>query len=234
MPQKASRAPLGAHRPLRRGDQGWPVALDRMSHPPLLLYTIGSFPGPLSAIAVVGSRRASVDGLRAAHRLGRELAEAGWTVVSGLARGIDTAALEGSLAGGGAAGVFLGNGLPQIYPPENQDLAARICRAGGFVASEWGRGEAPLKHHFPRRNRLISGISRAVVVVEATVRSGSMWTVYWALEQGKEVMAYPGSVSGPGHGGCHALIRDGALLVTGAQEVIEAVSNLPDDPPIVS
>lgn len=233
MPLYRSGASSPGFQPLYRGQRGWPRAFDLISHPPDKLYMIGSFPDPLSAISIVGSRRASVDGLRAAHRLGRDLGEAGWTVVSGLARGIDTAALEGALAGGGRAGVFLGNGLPAIYPPENQQLAWRLGRQG-FVASEWGRGEAPKKHHFPRRNRLISALARAVVVVEASVKSGSMWTVHWALEQGKEVMAFPGPVEGPGHGGCHQLIRDGALLVTGAQEVLEVVAQLPDDPPIVS
>lgn len=233
MPLNSRRPPSPEVYTLNRGHQDWPHSLDLISHPPEKLYMIGAFPCPLSAIAIVGSRRASAGGLRVAHRLGRELAEAGWVVVSGLARGIDSAALEGALAAGGCGGVFLGNGLPGIYPPENQQLAWRLARRG-FVASEWGRGEAPRKHHFPRRNRLISAVARAVVVVEATVKSGSMWTVHWALEQGKEVLAFPGSVEGASNGGCHQLIREGALLVTGADEVIEAVSRLPDDPSIVS
>jgi len=158
-----------------------------------------------------------------AFRLGRELAERGWCVVSGLARGIDRAALEGAVLAGGSPWAVLGNGLPMIYPPEHRELAERLVAAGGALLSELPCDAPPRRDHFPRRNRLISGLSRGVVVVEATERSGSLITAGWALEQGREVLAVPGPAEGPGHQGCHRLIREGATLVTSAEEVLEAL-----------
>ena len=174
-------------------------------------------------MAVVGSRRASAAGCSQAYRLGRDLAEAGVDVVSGLARGIDAAALEGAVAGGGCPGAVLGNGFPRIYPPENRALADRMEAAGGFLVSEFALGSPPRRYHFPRRNRLISALSSVVVVVEAALKSGSLITVGWALDQGKDVCAYPGPAESPENEGCHQLIREGATLVTGCADVLAAL-----------
>ncbi len=205
----------------------YPPRLREISRPPPFLYRQGMPGGSLPCVAIVGSRRASHAGERFAFRLARELAEAGCRVVSGLARGIDRAALEGAETAGGAPWAVLGNGLPRIYPPENRGLAERIVRGGGALLSELPCGAPPRRSHFPRRNRLISGLSLGVVIVEATDRSGSLITAGWALEQGREVLAVPGPVEGPGHGGCHRLIREGATLVTSVEEVLEALTRSP-------
>lgn len=186
---------------------------------PRPLYVWGEVPGGPS-VAVVGSRRATAAGRRRAFQLGRELAEFGIVVVSGLARGIDGAVLEGAVAGGGASVAVLGSGFPRIYPAEHEDLAARIREAGGGLVTEYPFGAPPRAAHFPQRNRLISGLSAAVVVVEASLKSGSLITAQWAGKQGRDVLAYPGPVEGPSHEGCHRLIQDGAALVTGSEDVV--------------
>ncbi len=204
---------------------GIPECLERIDDPPSVLYLLGELPQPAAAtVAVVGSRRALPAARREAYRLGQELASAGVRVVSGLARGIDTAVLEGAASTGGGAGAVLGNGLPEIYPAENGALAARLLVTGGFLLSELPLHAPPLRHHFPRRNRLISALSRAVVIVQASVRSGSLITAGWALEQGREVLAFPGPTEGPHYEGCHQLIRSGAELVTGSKEVLATLA----------
>jgi DNA processing protein len=202
----------------------FPPGLREIHRVPPFLYRKGPRGPDRPVVAVVGSRRASAAGERFAFRLGRELAEAGWRVVSGLARGIDRAVIEGADAGGGTPWAVLGNGLPSIYPPEHADLAERLVAGGGALFSEFPCRTPPRRSHFPRRNRLISALSSGVVVVQATERSGSLITAGWALEQGREVMAVPGPSDGPGHQGCHRLIRDGATLVTSTEEVIEALT----------
>jgi DNA processing protein len=174
----------------------------------------------LPAVAIVGSRAASPVGLDAAERLGHDLAAAGIAITSGLARGCDAAAHRGALAGGGSTIAVLGCGVDVVYPPEHRRLYERIC-AGGAVASELPPGTPPLPMHFPLRNRIISGLSRAVVVVEATERSGSLITAACALEQGRDVMAVPGSIANDRHRGCHALLREGARLVEGTSDVLD-------------
>jgi DNA processing protein len=174
-----------------------------------------------SAIAIVGARNASALGMRTARRLARELGAQGHVVVSGLARGIDTAAHEASLDTGTIA-VFAG-GLDQPYPPENVDLAKRIAEKGALV-SETPFGTVPTAQHFPRRNRLISGLARGVVLVEAAARSGSLITARFALEQGREAMACPGAPEDPRSAGCNALIREGAALIRHAGDVEEALA----------
>ncbi|MEM7166849.1 MAG: DNA-processing protein DprA [Planctomycetota bacterium] len=206
----------------------YPESLATTSSAPEKLFVCGTLPRLMPpAVAVVGSRRASPLGRRQAHELGRQLGEAGLVVVSGLARGIDSCALEGCLRGGGLAGAVLGNGLPTIYPSENEDLATRMIRGGGFVISEFEPDSPPRREHFPQRNRLISALALAVVVVEATNRSGSLITARWALRQGRDVCAFPGPVEGPQYQGCHRLIREGAALVTNVVEVLEVVADLP-------
>lgn len=213
-----------------RQHQEWPAELESVNHPPRGLWLCGQIPGCVPTVAIVGSRKASVAGLRLAFDIASDLTLSGFRIVSGLARGIDAAALEGAVCGAAQGGpaplVLLGNGLPAIYPPENQPLARRIIDLGGSLMSEYRPGTAPLRHHFPRRNRLISGWSLAVVVVEATLRSGSMGTASHALDQGREVCAVPGPAQGGTHDGCHDLIQSGAHLITSARDVIEICAGI--------
>ncbi len=205
--------------------------LAEIPHSPTRVYRRGGALPPWRwVVAVVGSRRATPLGLRQAYRLGRELTDLGLTVISGLARGIDSSALEGALAAGGRPGAVLGNGLPRIYPPENLPLSRRMESAGGFLITEFPLDTPPRRRNFPYRNRLISGLAAAVVVVEASLRSGSLSTAGWALEQGREVMAFPGPSEGPAYQGCHRLLRDGAALVTGVEEVIAQLAGIADAP----
>ncbi len=171
-------------------------------------------------VAVVGSRAASSGGTEVAERLGHDLAAAGVAVVSGLARGCDAAAHRGALAAGGLTIAVLGCGADVVYPAEHRGLYQRI-RDTGTIVSELAPGSPPLPAHFPQRNRIISGLARGVVVVEASDKSGSLITAACALEQGRDVMAVPGSILGSRHRGCHALLRDGARLVETAADVLE-------------
>ena len=186
--------------------------------PPALWYRgdLGALDAP--AVAIVGSRAASSVALDTAARLATDLAARGVVVVSGLARGVDSAAHRGALQTGRTIAV-LGSGVDRIYPPEHVDLAGAIT-ADGLVLSEYPPGTAPLPFHFPMRNRIISGLSRAVVVIEASEKSGSLITAACALEQGRDVMAVPGNVlSGRNRGG-HALLRDGATIVECADDIV--------------
>ncbi len=175
-------------------------------------------------IGMVGARNASANGRRFASQLAGELGSAGLTVVSGLARGIDTAAHEGSLASGTIACVA--GGVDVVYPPENAALMARIAGEGGAVVAEQPFGLKPTARHFPYRNRVISGLSRAVVVVEAALQSGSLITARLAAEQGRDVLAVPGSPLDPRAAGSNGLIRDGAALVTCVADVLAALGPL--------
>jgi DNA processing protein len=213
----------------RRGVRvvGWdepdyPERLRRIYDPPPVLYVRGRLqPGEGErAVAIVGSRAASPHGRSLARGMARDLAGAGLTIVSGLARGIDTAAHRGALEAGGRTVALLGSGLDRIYPDENTDLAEEIARAGAVV-SEFPLGSAPDRKHFPRRNRLIAGWGRAVVVAEAAQKSGALLTAQAALEEGREVMAVPGHPCAPGSAGTNQLIRDGAVLVRDAADVAE-------------
>jgi DNA processing protein len=171
-------------------------------------------------VAIVGSRAATPYAIEVAGRLGGELADRGLIVISGLARGADGAAHRGCLTAGGATLGVLGSGPDVVYPPEHRELAANICVDGALV-SELGPGAPPLPEHFPLRNRLISGISLAVVVVEASDRSGSLITARYALEHGRDVMAVPGSVLGGRNRGSHALLKDGAKVVETADDILD-------------
>jgi DNA processing protein len=226
--------------PLRLGDPRYPRLLAAIPDPPLVLWVGGSLAGlDGPSVAIVGARAASATSLEIARRLGRDLAAAGLAVVSGLARGIDAAAHGGALEAGRTVAV-LGSGVDVIYPPEHRHLAERVSAAGALV-SELPPGTPPRAHHFPMRNRIISGLSLAVVVVEAAARSGSLITARCGLDQGREVMAVPGSALGGRNRGAHALIRDGARLVESAEDVLdelglasivrpEAVDACPPDP----
>ena len=207
------------------------VTADSPLYPPLLL-NIYDFPpvlyvkGMLSQrdvpLAVVGSRMASTYGRFTTERLCRELALSGVTIVSGMARGIDSAAHTGALAGKGRTIAILGSGLDVVYPPENKGLFERITESGAVI-TEFPFSTEPLAANFPARNRIISGISLGVVVVEAGEKSGSLITARVALEQGREVFAVPGSIDSPGTKGTHQLIREGAKLVEGTQDILEEI-----------
>jgi DNA processing protein len=199
----------------------YPQWLRRTHTPPLVLWVKGALlpdEGEL-CVAVVGSRAASPLGLALARRLAEELASAGLVVVSGLARGIDSAAHRGALDARGRTVAVLGSGLDRLYPPENAALAAQI-QATGAVVSEFPLGTGPWKANFPRRNRVIAGWSRALVVVEAGSRSGALSTARAALDEGREVMAVPGHPSQPQAEGANRLLQDGAALVRGAADVL--------------
>lgn len=204
------------------GDAAYPAALAQLPDAPPVLWSLGR--AELSArpaVAIVGTRNASALGARMARRLARDLGEAGFVVVSGLARGIDAIAHDASLDTGTIA-VHAG-GLDVVYPAENAGLAARIG-ASGLRLGEMPFGLQPQGRHFPRRNRIVSGLAQAVVVVEAAARSGSLITARMALEQGREVMAVPGHPLDSRASGANLLLRDGATLVRGAEDVIEALA----------
>ncbi len=186
--------------------------------PPALWFRGGLAALQAPCIAVVGSRGASAAGLDIAARLGRDLAARGVTIVSGLARGVDSAAHRGALESGRTVAV-LGSGVDRVYPAEHRELAQAVS-VDGLVASEFPPGTLPMPFRFPMRNRIISGLSRAVIVIEASEQSGSLITAACALEQGREVMAVPGSVAGGRNRGGHALIRDGATIVETAADVL--------------
>lgn len=174
------------------------------------------------AVALVGSRAASPYAVAVAERLACDLSGSGVAVVSGCARGVDAAAHRGALGGEGATIAVLGSGVDVVYPAEHAALAASIAQEGAVV-SEFPPGAPPLRHHFPQRNRLISGLARGVVVVEAGSRSGSLITARYAAEQGREVMAVPGNVLSGRSAGAHALVRDGAALVETAEDILEEI-----------
>ena len=211
--------PTGMRR-VGRHDDEFPAQLRAVPETPPWLYVRGALlPEDALAVAVVGSRRATEYGEGVAEELSAQLAARGVTVVSGLARGIDSAAHRGALRGGGRTIAVLGSGADVIYPPENRRLAGLI-EDRGAVVSPFAPGTPPLPHHFPLRNRVIAGLALAVVVVEAAERSGALITARLAAEFGREVMAVPGRVTSPASRGAHALIRDGAALVEGWEDVV--------------
>jgi DNA processing protein len=206
---------------LTLGDAAYPPSLLETADPPLLLYTCGRIEWLAApSIAIVGSRRATPQGLDTARALARDLSEHGLTIISGLALGIDAAAHEGGLEGASKSIAFVGTGLDQDYPARHGGLAQRLRREG-LVVSEFALGTPPLADHFPRRNRLIAGVSLGTLVVEATLRSGSLITARLAIEAGRDVFAVPGSIHSPVKQGCHQLIQQGAKLVTSADDVLQ-------------
>jgi DNA processing protein len=205
-----------------RDDPDYPAYLRRIYDPPRVLYVSGELlAGDARSVALVGSRGATPQGAALARSMAAELAGAGLCVVSGLARGIDTAAHLGALDASGRTVAVLGCGLDGVYPPENAKLARRIAAAGGAVVSEFRLGCRPLPGHFPKRNRIIAGWGPGVVVVEAAARSGALVTARLALDEGREVMAVPGHPAAPTAQGTNQLIRDGARLVRDAADVAE-------------
>ncbi len=207
-------------------DADYPRRLFQIGNPPPLLYLRGVLPIWDPAVALVGSRRATREGLKAAQQLAAGLAACGVLVVSGLARGIDTAAHTGALTGGGSTVAVLGCGVDLAYPPENSELRDRIA-ASGCIISEFPLGTQPLAEHFPRRNRIISGLTRGVLVVEAAEKSGSLITARYALDQGREVLAVPGPISVASCRGSNRLIKEGAQLVDSVEDILVATGIAP-------
>jgi DNA processing protein len=203
-------------------DGDYPPLLKEIPDPPPLLVIAGQLLPNSPSVAVVGSRSASRYGLSTAHRLSADLASSGITVVSGLARGIDTSAHEGALSRNGRTVAVLGSGLGRIYPPENTALARRISE-NGAVISEFTYHAGPEPHHFPMRNRIISGLCLGTVVVEAALKSGSLITARLAMEQNREVFAVPGSIQSHKSTGTHGLIRQGAKLVETVSDILEEI-----------
>jgi len=204
----------------------YPSLLRVIANPPLVIYVQGQMTADDEvAIAIVGSRRATHYGLTQAARLASELAARGITIVSGLAEGIDTVAHRGALDAGGRTIAVLGSGLRHIWPPVNVGLADEISRSGALI-SEFPLDTPSLPPFFPRRNRIISGLARGVVVVEASAHSGALITADWALAQGREVFAVPGRIDSRNARGCHRLIKDGAKLIERADDVVEELGEL--------
>jgi len=214
-------------------DAGYPARLKHITDPPAGLWRRGPLDWDGKAVAIVGSRTATPAGVLVARQLSRDLAERGYIIVSGLAAGIDGAAHQAALDAGGATLAVLGCGVDVVYPSCHRTLAAAIAETG-CLASEFSPGTPPRPWQFPLRNRIISGLSQAVIVVEASERSGSLITARTALEQGRDVLAVPGSVASGRYRGCHALIRDGARLVETVKDVVEELEGLTLENPAVS
>jgi DNA processing protein len=215
-----------ASRRLERGEPGWPVRLEHLDAPPAALWLRGTLPPPdRPCVAVVGARRATPGGLFIASDIAVALAAAGITVLSGMARGIDAAAHRGALRGTGCTVAVLGCGIDVCYPAEHRELRDQIA-ARGCVISEDGGTEPPIGWRFPKRNRLIAALAEAVIVVEATVKSGALSTARWAADLGREVLAVPGSIRSPGSLGPNLLIRDGVRPFLDIGDLFEAAPQL--------
>lgn len=206
-------------------DEGYPKMLKEIHDPPIGLYRKGSYLFTHPGIAIVGSRRTTLYGQSVAKRLAADLCRLGFCIVSGLARGIDTAAHEGALSVGGMTVAVLGCGLDIVYPPENLDLYRRIAETGA-VLSEFPFGRKADRQSFPMRNRVVSGICEAVVVVESDVKGGAMITARFAGEQGRLIFAVPGRIDQATSQGCHQLIRDGATLFTSVDDILNELNYL--------
>jgi DNA processing protein len=219
---------------LVESEQGYPEALRKIADPPGVLFVRGQIlPSDGLAIAIVGTRHATQYGLAQAERLAAGLARAGYTIVSGLARGIDAAAHRGALKAGGRTLAILGSGVLNLYPPEHEHLAAEIISRGSLISENPPRSP-PLAGAFPQRNRIITGLSLGLIVVEASDRSGAIISARHAMEQGREVFAVPGRVDSRMSRGCHRLIRDGAKLVESIDDVLEELGPLATPTPAAS
>ena len=209
------------HSVIGLGDPNYPALLLETADPPLLLYALGSLEHIRKpSLAVVGSRNPTQQGLQNARAFAEHLSQSGLIVVSGLALGVDTAAHEGALAGPTGTIAVVGTGLDQVYPRRNAQLAQRIAE-NGLMLSEFSLGTPPLPANFPVRNRIIAGLTRGTLVVEAALQSGSLITARLAAEAGRDVYAIPGSIHSPQARGCNALIKQGAKLVDSAQDILE-------------
>ena len=210
------------------GDEGYPALLKAIADPPLVLYVAGEVAAlDTPSVAIVGTRHPSMYGRETAQRFGYQLAAAGYTVVSGLAEGIDTEAHVGALkAQGGRTVAVLGGALDCLFPKSNTGLARKIATGGGAVVSEYAFGRQPDRQTFPMRNRVVSGLSKGVLVVEAPINSGTLITANQAVDQNRAVMAVPGRIDTGSSQGCHRLLKEGARLVTSVEDVIEELQGL--------
>lgn len=207
-------------------DSDYPQALLNIPDPPLLLYVKGRLDLlNRPALSIVGSRSATPQGINNAEAFAKSLSDAGLCIISGMAHGIDAAAHRGALRGQGSSIAVVGTGLDKVYPAANRDLAHALAQQGALI-SEFPLGTPPLAANFPRRNRLISGMSLGCLVVEASLQSGSLITARLALDQGRDVFAIPGSIHAPQSKGCHALLKQGAKLVEAAQDILEELGSL--------
>lgn len=214
------------HQLLSFKDLRYPRLLAELTDAPVLLYAVGNIDLlQQPQLAMVGSRHCTQGGAQTATEFARFLSSHGITITSGMASGIDAAAHQGALQGNGKTVAVIGTGIDRVYPPKNKQLAHQIAEQG-LIISEFPLGSAPLGHHFPKRNRIISGLSLATLVVEAARNSGSLITARVSAEQGREVFAIPGSIHNPQVKGCHQLIRDGAKLVDQASDIIEELAGL--------
>ncbi len=211
---------------LLAGEEQYPASLMEIPDPPGVLYRRGTIePRDAMAVAIVGSRHASLYGTSQSERLAGGLARAGFTIISGLARGIDAAAHRAALQAGGRTIAVLGSGLLNLYPPEHSELAKDVAESGALL-SEAPLRMGPHRNLFPQRNRLISGLSRGVIVIEASLKSGALITVRHAMEQNRDVFAVPGRVDSHLSHGCHRLIRDGVKLIESVDDVLEELGPL--------
>jgi DNA processing protein len=211
---------------IARGTSGYPESLANIPCPPDFLYSRGSLlPADANAIAIVGSRSCTSYGRRIAERLSADLARAGFTIISGLARGIDGIAHRAALQAGGRTLAVLAGGLARIYPPEHEALAGDVA-AGGALLTEAAMLMEPLATMFPARNRIISGLSRGVIVIEAAERSGALITASHAADQGRPVFAVPGAIDSPASAGVHQLVRKGAVLIRGVEDILEELNGV--------
>ena len=212
-------------------DEGYPATLGNMRGHPLVLYVKGNIKAlSMPSVAIIGTRRATAYGLDQANRLGHDLAQSGWCIVSGLALGIDAEAHKGALAAGGVAVGVLGSALDRFYPEQNRELAREIVKKHGAVISEFPFGREPDQQTFPQRNHVVAALASGVIAVEAPIKSGTLITTTIASDIGRTVMAVPGRVDSPRSAGCLDLIRNGATLVRCAADVAEALSELVPSP----
>ena len=216
--EKESAASLG-FRIISNESEGWPSILEHLWDPPLVLYSEGSGLPIARSVAIIGSRHCSPYGVRLAHQFASDLAKLGWCIISGLARGIDCAAHEGALASEGQTVAVLGHGIDQTYPPEAIKLRRRIIESGSIL-SEFPLGRQADRQSFPQRNRIVAGLAQAVVVIETDSDGGSMITARFAADLGKTLCVLPGRVDSTHSRGCHALIREGATLVTSTDDIL--------------
>ncbi|MDR2701345.1 MAG: DNA-processing protein DprA [Spirochaetaceae bacterium] len=207
----------------------YPPLLREIFDPPLFLYCRGPLPNPEKpAVALVGTRRPSAAASMQAYVLGREFARAGITVISGLALGIDALAHRGCLEGGGCTAAVLGSSVDEVYPASNRDLARRILKAGGSLLSEYVPGTRPRKHYYPQRNRIISGLARATVIVEAPAASGALHTARFALDQGRDLFVGSSGLASPFGEGTRRLAQEGCPVISHAAEILAEWGMAPD------
>jgi len=212
---------------IKIGDEDYPEKLTNIYRPPSKLYVIGNTKIlNQNGIAIIGCRKCSEYGAYNAYKFGYELGKKDINIISGFARGIDTYSHKGAINAGGKTIAVLGSGLDVIYPPENKELYKEIIDTGGAIISEYSLGSKPEKYHFPARNRIISGLSDGVLVVEAKRKSGTLITVDYALEQGKDIYAIPGNISNENSYGTNELIKEGAIPITSVDDFLNLWNNI--------